>query len=60
MAKVIVITGTGSGLGRALARKFGADGDKIVLLGRAFSKFESVARPIPITLFIRRPMAASR
>ena len=46
MSKVIVITGAGSGLGRALARKFGADGEKVVLLGRTFSKVEAVAGEI--------------
>ncbi|HEX7852457.1 MAG TPA: SDR family oxidoreductase [Sphingobium sp.] len=42
MSKVIVITGAGSGLGRALARCFVADGDHVVLLGRTMSKLEAV------------------
>jgi NAD(P)-dependent dehydrogenase (short-subunit alcohol dehydrogenase family) len=46
MSKVIVITGAGSGLGRALARRFAADGDKVVLLGRTFSKLERVAAEV--------------
>lgn len=46
MSKVIVITGAGVGLGRALARRFVADGDKVVLLGRTFSKVEAVAKEL--------------
>lgn len=43
MAKTIVITGAGDGLGRALARRFAADGETVVLLGRTLSKIEAVA-----------------
>ena len=43
MAKVIVVTGAGSGLGRALARRFHRDGDIVFLLGRTASKVEKVA-----------------
>ena len=32
MSKVIVITGAGVGLGRALARRFASEGDQVVLL----------------------------
>lgn len=46
MSKVIVITGAGDGLGRALARRFSADGDTVVLLGRTFSKVQAVAQEI--------------
>ena len=46
MGKVIVITGAGSGLGRALARKFAADGDKVMLLGRTLTKLEKVAEDL--------------
>lgn len=46
MSKVIVITGAGIGLGRALARRFGADGETVVLLGRTLSKVEAVAKEI--------------
>jgi meso-butanediol dehydrogenase/(S,S)-butanediol dehydrogenase/diacetyl reductase len=46
MSKVIVITGAGSGLGRAMAESFAADGDTVILLGRTFSKVESVAAGI--------------
>lgn len=46
MSKVIVITGAGVGLGRALARRFAADGDAVVLLGRTFSKVQTAAQEI--------------
>ncbi|TAL01412.1 MAG: SDR family oxidoreductase [Rhodospirillaceae bacterium] len=42
MSKIIVITGAGEGLGRALARRFAADGDNVVLLGRRLAKLEAV------------------
>lgn len=46
MSKIIVITGAGVGLGRALARRFAADGDQVVLLGRTLSKVEAAAQQI--------------
>src|ERR1043165_408472 len=46
MAKIIVITGAGVGLGRALARRFAKDGDDVVLLGRTASKVEAAAKDI--------------
>lgn len=46
MSKTIVITGAGAGLGRALARRFAADGDHVVLLGRTLTKVEQVAAEI--------------
>jgi len=46
LAKVIVITGAGVGLGRALARRFAADGDSVILLGRTVAKVEAAAAQI--------------
>jgi meso-butanediol dehydrogenase / (S,S)-butanediol dehydrogenase / diacetyl reductase len=43
LSKIIVITGAGDGLGRALARRFAADGETVVLLGRTLSKVQAVA-----------------
>lgn len=43
MSKIIVITGAGVGLGRALARRFVAEGHAVVLLGRTASKVEEVS-----------------
>ena len=46
MSKTIVITGAGAGLGRALARRFAADGENVVLLGRTLAKVEAAAAEI--------------
>ena len=46
MAKTIVITGAGDGLGRALARRFAADGETVVLLGRTLAKVQKVAQDL--------------
>lgn len=46
MSKTIVITGAGVGLGRALARRFAADGDNVVLLGRTPAKVKAAADEI--------------
>jgi meso-butanediol dehydrogenase / (S,S)-butanediol dehydrogenase / diacetyl reductase len=44
--KTIVITGAGDGLGRALARRFAADGDTVILLGRTLAKVQAVAEEL--------------
>jgi NAD(P)-dependent dehydrogenase (short-subunit alcohol dehydrogenase family) len=46
MSKTIVITGAGDGLGRALARRFAADGEQVVLLGRTLAKVQAVAEDL--------------
>jgi NAD(P)-dependent dehydrogenase (short-subunit alcohol dehydrogenase family) len=46
VSKVIVITGAGIGLGRALARRFAKGGESVVLLGRTFAKIKAVADEI--------------
>lgn len=46
MAKVIVITGAGAGLGRALARRFATEGERVVLLGRTWAKVQAAAADI--------------
>jgi meso-butanediol dehydrogenase/(S,S)-butanediol dehydrogenase/diacetyl reductase len=46
LSKIIVITGAGVGLGRALARRFASDGHSVVLLGRTFSKVQAAAQEI--------------
>jgi NAD(P)-dependent dehydrogenase (short-subunit alcohol dehydrogenase family) len=43
LARTIVITGGGGGLGRALARRFAAEGEIVILLGRTAAKVEAVA-----------------
>src|SRR6185295_4298097 len=44
--KVIAITGANGGLGRALAARFAADGEKVVMLGRSLEKVQAVAAGI--------------
>jgi NAD(P)-dependent dehydrogenase (short-subunit alcohol dehydrogenase family) len=46
LSRIIVITGAGVGLGRALARRFAADGETVVLLGRTPAKVETLAAEI--------------
>jgi meso-butanediol dehydrogenase/(S,S)-butanediol dehydrogenase/diacetyl reductase len=46
MSKIIVITGAGSGLGKALARRFGRDGETVVLLARSIDKITAIASEI--------------
>ncbi|MFC0206336.1 SDR family oxidoreductase [Novosphingobium soli] len=43
MGKTIVITGAGAGLGKSLARRFAAEGETVVLLGRTLSKVQALA-----------------
>lgn len=43
MGKIIVITGAGAGLGRAIARRLAADGHELFLLGRTLAKLETAA-----------------
>lgn len=47
MSKSIAITGAGSGLGRALARRFAADGHTLFLLGRNRDKLDQLSRDLP-------------
>lgn len=46
MGRTIVITGAGTGLGRAMARRLARDGHRLVLLGRTLSRIEAVAQEI--------------
>jgi NAD(P)-dependent dehydrogenase (short-subunit alcohol dehydrogenase family) len=46
LAKTIIITGAGVGLGRALARRFASEGETVILLGRTGSKIEAAAAEI--------------
>lgn len=43
MGKTIVITGAGAGLGKALATRFAAEGETVVLLGRTLAKVQALA-----------------
>ena len=43
MSRTFVITGGGTGLGRAFARTLAADGERVVLIGRRLAKVQAVA-----------------
>lgn len=45
--KVVIVTGAGSGIGEATARRFSEEGAKVVLAGRTLEKLERVARSLP-------------
>jgi len=65
MSKVIVITGASAGLGRALARRFVADGEQVVLLGRSLARLQPLAdelgdRALPVECDVSSPEAVNR
>lgn len=43
MARTVVISGGGTGIGRAVAQRFAADGDRIVLIGRRAEVLQAAA-----------------
>ncbi|MEM5516035.1 SDR family oxidoreductase [Henriciella sp. AS95] len=45
--KTVIVTGAGSGIGEATARRFSADGWNVVLNGRTRDKLEAVAKDLP-------------
>ncbi|MBP0493558.1 SDR family NAD(P)-dependent oxidoreductase [Pararoseomonas indoligenes] len=45
--KVVLVTGAGSGIGEATARRFSLDGYAVVLAGRTRAKLERVAADLP-------------
>lgn len=45
-AKIVVITGANGGLGQALAKRFVADGDTVVLLGRSLANVQVLAEAL--------------
>lgn len=45
--KVVIVTGAGSGIGEACARRFSAEGAAVVLAGRTRARLEAVAADLP-------------
>lgn len=45
--KVIIITGAGSGIGAATAKRFSEEGANVLLVGKTLSKLENIAKELP-------------
>jgi meso-butanediol dehydrogenase/(S,S)-butanediol dehydrogenase/diacetyl reductase len=58
--KIVIVTGAGSGIGEATARRFSAEGAMLMLTGRHKSKLERVARDLPKDRTKTRPCDVSR
>ncbi|MBE3640332.1 SDR family NAD(P)-dependent oxidoreductase [Mangrovicoccus algicola] len=64
--KTVIVTGAGSGMGAATARKFAAEGANVVLAGRRAEPLEAVARDLPegralaVTADVTQPGDAAR
>jgi meso-butanediol dehydrogenase/(S,S)-butanediol dehydrogenase/diacetyl reductase len=50
--KTVVVTGAGSGIGAAAARRFGEEGAHVVLVGRTKDKLDAVAKDIEGALVV--------
>ncbi|AEG93191.1 SDR family NAD(P)-dependent oxidoreductase [Ramlibacter tataouinensis] len=58
--QVVVVTGAGSGIGEAIARRFSQEGAAVVLAGRTRAKLERVARDLPPERTLVKPTDVSR
>ena len=45
--KVVIVTGAGAGIGEGIARRFSAEGARVVLAGRTREKLDAVAETLP-------------
>lgn len=53
--KVVVVTGAGSGIGAATAKRFASEGAHVVLVGRRAEKLQEVASQLPGAEHLVRP-----
>ncbi|MFC5499832.1 SDR family NAD(P)-dependent oxidoreductase [Caenimonas terrae] len=58
--KVVVVTGAGSGIGEAVARRFSAEGAAVVLAGRTRAKLDAVAADLPPERTLVKPCDVSK
>ena len=58
--KVVIVTGAGSGIGAAAARRFAAEGAAVVLAGRTREKLEKVAALMPPDRALVQPTDVSK
>lgn len=47
--RVVVITGGGTGMGRAMAHRFAKNGDQVYIIGRRIKKLDETAKAVPNT-----------
>ena len=60
VGKVVIVTGAGSGIGAATARRFGRDGASVVLCGRRAGKLDEVAAGMDAGRTLTRPTDVSK
>lgn len=58
--KVVIVTGAGSGMGKATAERFSAEGAKVVLVGRNKDKLDAVAGALPKDRVLVQPCDVSK
>ena len=58
--KTVIVTGAGSGIGRATAERFAAEGANVVLAGRRARKLQDVADALAETQVLVHPMDVSQ
>lgn len=46
MSRVVIVSGGGTGIGRAVARRFAADGDRVLLVGRRSGVLDEAAKAL--------------
>jgi meso-butanediol dehydrogenase/(S,S)-butanediol dehydrogenase/diacetyl reductase len=58
--QVVIVTGAGSGIGEAIARRFSAEGACVVLAGRTRAKLDRVAADLPPDRTLVKPTDVSK